>query len=269
MRRERSGRTLQTTALVHEAYLRLLKDASLSLESRAHFLGVAAHAMREILIEHARARVAQKRGGGAVRVTFDESVSPSPDVRLTCSRSTRRCSGWPASMSAMPASSNSGISAACRLKKRPQRSTCLRPRSNVPGRWPGRGCFGSWAGPRQQDAGPEPTMTELPTNALPASRSCSSRASAARRRNGRLPRSGLRGRARSPGRCRGASRGRRPRAGLPSPGAGVGALLLDDGPRPCGPAPWWAPTGLSASWAPAAWARCISRTTRVLAGRSR
>jgi RNA polymerase sigma-70 factor, ECF subfamily len=82
MRRERSGRTLQTTALVHEAYLRLLKDASLSFENRAHFLGIAAHAMREILIERARARVAQKRGGGAVRVTLDESVSPSPDVSI-------------------------------------------------------------------------------------------------------------------------------------------------------------------------------------------
>jgi RNA polymerase sigma factor (TIGR02999 family) len=82
MRRERSGRTLQTTALVHEAYLRLLKDASLSLDNRAHFLGVAAHAMREILIERARARAAQKRGGGALRVTLDESVSPAPDVSI-------------------------------------------------------------------------------------------------------------------------------------------------------------------------------------------
>jgi len=82
MRRERSGRTLQTTALVHEAYLRLLKDASLSLDNRAHFLGVAAHAMREILIERARARVAQKRGGGAIRVTLDEAISPSPDVSI-------------------------------------------------------------------------------------------------------------------------------------------------------------------------------------------
>ena len=74
MRREKPGRTLQTTALVHEAYLRLLKDASLSFENRAHFLGIAARAMREILIEHARARVARKRGGGAVRLTLDDSA---------------------------------------------------------------------------------------------------------------------------------------------------------------------------------------------------
>ena len=84
MRREKPGRTLQTTALVHEAYLRLLKDASLSFENRAHFLGVAARAMREILIEHARARAARKRGGGGVRVTLDDAMaslaSPSIDV---------------------------------------------------------------------------------------------------------------------------------------------------------------------------------------------
>jgi RNA polymerase sigma factor (TIGR02999 family) len=84
MRHEKQGRTLQTTALVHEAYLRLLKDASLSFESRAHFLGIAARAMREILIERARARVAQKRGGQAVRITLDDvtvrTPAPSLDV---------------------------------------------------------------------------------------------------------------------------------------------------------------------------------------------
>ncbi len=82
MRHEKPGRTLQTTALVHEAYLRLLKDASLSFESRAHFLGIAARAMREILIERARARVAQKRGGQAVRVTLDDVTArtPSPSI---------------------------------------------------------------------------------------------------------------------------------------------------------------------------------------------
>jgi RNA polymerase sigma factor (TIGR02999 family) len=84
MRREKPGRTLQTTALVHEAYLRLLKDASLSFENRAHFLGIAARAMHEILIEHARARSARKRGGGDVRLTLDDAVigtaAPSIDV---------------------------------------------------------------------------------------------------------------------------------------------------------------------------------------------
>ena len=82
MRREKPGRTLQTTALVHEAYLRLLKDASLSFENRAHFLGIAARAMREILIEHARARSARKRGGGAVRLTLDDLVAPVPSLSI-------------------------------------------------------------------------------------------------------------------------------------------------------------------------------------------
>ena len=82
MRREKPGRTLQTTALVHEAYLRLLKNASLSFENRAHFLGIAARAMREILIEHARARAARKRGGGDVRLILDDLAAavPSPPV---------------------------------------------------------------------------------------------------------------------------------------------------------------------------------------------
>ena len=82
MRHEKPGRTLQTTALVHEAYLRLLKDASLSFENRAHFLGVAARAMREILIEHARARSSRKRGGGAVRLTLDDLVAPVPSPSI-------------------------------------------------------------------------------------------------------------------------------------------------------------------------------------------
>jgi RNA polymerase sigma-70 factor, ECF subfamily len=82
MRREHKGRTLQTTALVHEAYLRLLKDASLSFENRAHFLGIAARAMREVLIDRSRARDAKKRGGQEIRVTLDEARLPAPDAGM-------------------------------------------------------------------------------------------------------------------------------------------------------------------------------------------
>jgi RNA polymerase sigma factor (TIGR02999 family) len=74
VRRERQGGTLQATALVHEAYVRLAKDTDLSFQNRAHLLGIAAHAMREILVERARARGAKKRGGGDVRVTLDEGM---------------------------------------------------------------------------------------------------------------------------------------------------------------------------------------------------
>src|SRR3977135_4601422 len=67
MRRERPGQTLQATALVHDAYLRLLRDSNLSWQNRAHFFGIAARSMRQILIERARTRGAAKRGGRPIR----------------------------------------------------------------------------------------------------------------------------------------------------------------------------------------------------------
>jgi RNA polymerase sigma factor (TIGR02999 family) len=75
VRRERPGQSLQATALVHEAYLRLLKDEHLSVKNRAHFMGIAARSMRQILVEHARARDAGKRGGDRRRVTLDEALA--------------------------------------------------------------------------------------------------------------------------------------------------------------------------------------------------
>lgn len=72
MRRERGDHTLQPTALVHEAFLRLVDKPDLSWQSRVHFLNIAAQAMRRILVEHARRRRAGKRGGGAERITLDE-----------------------------------------------------------------------------------------------------------------------------------------------------------------------------------------------------
>ncbi len=67
--------TLQTTAVVHEAFLKLVRaDARTHWESRSHFMCVAAKAMRSVLVDHARSRQAQKRGGGAQRVLFDEAV---------------------------------------------------------------------------------------------------------------------------------------------------------------------------------------------------
>jgi RNA polymerase sigma factor (TIGR02999 family) len=74
LRRERPGQTLQATALVHDVYLRLLRDSHLSWQNRAHFFGIAARSMRQILIERARARRAAKRGGDQVRVTFDPGL---------------------------------------------------------------------------------------------------------------------------------------------------------------------------------------------------
>jgi len=82
---ERPGQTLQPTALVHEAYMKLQKDRPERWQNRAHFCAIAAHAMRQVLIERARARDALKRGGGQPRVTFDESlpaVAPDRGVDL-------------------------------------------------------------------------------------------------------------------------------------------------------------------------------------------
>ncbi len=73
MARERNVQTLQATALVNEAYLRLLKDRAHIWQNRAHFCAIAAHAMREILVERARARNAAKRGGSCVRVSFEKA----------------------------------------------------------------------------------------------------------------------------------------------------------------------------------------------------
>jgi RNA polymerase sigma factor (TIGR02999 family) len=72
LRRERPGHTLQPTALVHEAYLRLLAQEGIRWQDRAHFLGWAARVMRQVLVSHARTRGALKRGGGQLKVPMDE-----------------------------------------------------------------------------------------------------------------------------------------------------------------------------------------------------
>src|ERR1700685_1139438 len=71
MRRERSARCLQTTDLVHEAYLRLVDQAATPWRDRAHFFQIAAHVMRQILIDRARKRHAGKRGGGVLQISLD------------------------------------------------------------------------------------------------------------------------------------------------------------------------------------------------------
>jgi RNA polymerase sigma-70 factor, ECF subfamily len=78
---ERAGHSLQATALVNEAYLRLINAKDVAWHDRAHFLAVAARVMRRILVDHARSRHYQKRGGDAPRVTLDEAlvVAVEPD----------------------------------------------------------------------------------------------------------------------------------------------------------------------------------------------
>jgi RNA polymerase sigma factor (TIGR02999 family) len=74
MARERLGHTLQTTALVNEVYLRLVDSGRVSCQDRAHFFAICARAMRQILVDFARSRRRQKRGGGEERVSLDESL---------------------------------------------------------------------------------------------------------------------------------------------------------------------------------------------------
>ena len=84
MRNERQGNTLQTTALVHEVYLRLVDVTEVEWRQRAQFFAMAAQMMRRILVDAARARASHKRGAGAVHVNFDETAvaSPQPDRSL-------------------------------------------------------------------------------------------------------------------------------------------------------------------------------------------
>ncbi|MEO8435366.1 MAG: sigma-70 family RNA polymerase sigma factor [Pyrinomonadaceae bacterium] len=84
MSRERPGHTLQTTALVNEAYLRLVDQDQMRWENRAHFFGIAARLMREILVDHARSRQAVKRGGGQYMLSLSkvDRLASRPDVNL-------------------------------------------------------------------------------------------------------------------------------------------------------------------------------------------
>jgi RNA polymerase sigma factor (TIGR02999 family) len=82
LRRERSGHTLQSTALVNEAFLRLVNQKDVHWRSRAHFYGIAAQMIRRILVDHARSQQAGKRGAGAIRLELDEAMAVSNQKEL-------------------------------------------------------------------------------------------------------------------------------------------------------------------------------------------
>ncbi len=86
MRKERTEHTLQATAIVHEAYLRLIDQSRVDWKGRAHFFAVAAEMIRRVLVDHAREHDAAKRGGGARKVSLTDSVGASegPDIELLC-----------------------------------------------------------------------------------------------------------------------------------------------------------------------------------------
>jgi RNA polymerase sigma factor (TIGR02999 family) len=76
LRQQRPNHTLESTALVHEAYLKLTQKKPLRVENRAHFLGIAAQLMRWILVDYERKRCAARRGGGATRLILDHTIAP-------------------------------------------------------------------------------------------------------------------------------------------------------------------------------------------------
>jgi RNA polymerase sigma-70 factor (ECF subfamily) len=82
LRRERVGHTLQTTALIHEAYLKLVDQKNVHWQNRAHFFGIAAQLMRRILVDHARSKKRAKRGGSDIRVSFNEANAFAPGQDL-------------------------------------------------------------------------------------------------------------------------------------------------------------------------------------------
>ncbi len=123
MGRERADHTLQASALVNEAYLRLIDVNKMQWQNRAQFFGLAARTMRRILVDFARARGSGKRGGGIGKVTLDEAlVGSSPPQDLVAldealqvlEKSTRERAGW----------SSCGSSGGSRSRKPPRRSAC-------------------------------------------------------------------------------------------------------------------------------------------------
>lgn len=82
MRRERTDHTLQPTALVHEAFLKLVEQRSIDWKSRAHFFGIAAQMMRRILIDHARGHLREKRGAGQRAVPINDALAFAPEQSL-------------------------------------------------------------------------------------------------------------------------------------------------------------------------------------------
>lgn len=81
LRKERANHTLQTTALIHEAYLKLIDQKSVEWQNRAHFFAISSTAMRRILVDHARERHREKRGGAAENLPLDEALQVSSDEK--------------------------------------------------------------------------------------------------------------------------------------------------------------------------------------------
>ena len=145
LRHERGGHTLQPTALVHEAYLRLVDESQVQWQGRAHFFGVAAKSMRRILVDHARAHKAAKRGGGVEKIPLDAAGRPARRQRRGPRRTRRRARNPGANLP--PARArwwNCASSAAWNRARSPRSSRCRRKRSCATGTSPSCSCCGRW-----------------------------------------------------------------------------------------------------------------------------
>ena len=128
MRHERADHTLGATELVHEAFFRLVRLDRIDWKSRAHFLAMASQAMRNVLLDHAEHRGAQKRGGGERAVTLERVEMPTRHLTTTCSRSAKRSSASNSSSLARRESWSAASSVASIWTRRPRRSACRRRR---------------------------------------------------------------------------------------------------------------------------------------------
>ena len=136
LRRERRDHTLQPTALVHEAFMRLLGQEQIAWQGRAHFFGIAAKLMRRILVDHARERQAAKRQGAAVRVALEDDAARSSPPTASCCRWIMPSTSSPCVTHGRARLSSSATSAVCqsrrwqlpcRSRARPSRESGSRP----------------------------------------------------------------------------------------------------------------------------------------------
>ena len=118
LRRERVNHTLQPTALVNEAFLRLIDQRNQRWQNRAHFFGIASQAMRRILVDHARGQVRLKRGGAKAQVTLDEGMLSADARSIDVLALDEALSRLEQATSARHGSSNSGSSVGSASKKR-------------------------------------------------------------------------------------------------------------------------------------------------------
>src|SRR2546426_9971391 len=116
LRRERSDHTLQSTALVHEAYLKLVDQKNVRWQNRAHFFGVAAQSIRHILVDHARSHNAAKRGAGAAKLSLDQAIGVPEKREVDLLALDHAMEAWRPSTPSKAASSNCIFLAACLSK---------------------------------------------------------------------------------------------------------------------------------------------------------